>query len=125
MSDMKEEEAAPPEDPEVTELKKKLGDKRYESLAEDVAGLNVKFKTRRKKVQEKLLQPPTPTKEELDQLEQEVEENLKTKILIQDDFSFKDPYIGLSRFKKLKQKILPDYPRLGFEEPLIPKLCVF
>ena len=93
MSDKKEEEAALPEDPEVTELKKKLGDKRYESLAEDVAGLNVKFKTRRKKVQEKLLQPPTPTKEELNQLEQEVEENLKTKSTQNNCFTSISPFV--------------------------------
>ena len=54
-------------------------------------------------MKDKLLQPPTPTKEELELLEQEVEENLKTKILIQDDFSIKDPYEGLTFFKKLKQ----------------------
>ena len=104
--DKKEEEV--PEDPEVLELKKSLGDERYKNLAEYYADINTKFKKRRKKLKEKLLQPPTPTKEELDELEQEVEENLKTKILIQDDFSIKDPYEGLSFFKRVKQKVLPD-----------------
>ena len=38
----------------------------------------------------------------------EVEENLKTKILIQDDFSIKDPYSGISILRKIKQKVVID-----------------
>ena len=49
------------------------------------------------------LQPPTPTKEDLDLLDVEVEENLKTKILIQDDFSSAEADPGVSVFKRLSK----------------------
>ena len=93
------------QDPDLKGLQAKLGEQKFQKITEQTSFINNQFKNRRKRYREKLLQPPTPTKDELDQLDLEVEENLKTKILIQDDFSIKDPYQGLSFLKKYKQKI--------------------
>ena len=89
-------------------LRKELGDERYEKLLEKVSNINTKFKERKKRWKEKVTQPATPTKQQLEDLEIEVEENLKTKILIQDDFTEKNPHEGLKLLQKLKQKLLPD-----------------
>ena len=109
------ESESPANDPDIKTLQSKLGEEKFKQLTEQTSFINSQFKNRRKKVKEKLLQPPTPTKDELEQLEVEVEENLKTKILIQDDFSIKDPYGGISIFRKIKQKIVIDaiHPQSG------------
>ena len=103
------------QDPDIKSLQTKLGDEKFQQITQQTSHINTQFRNRRKKIREKLLQPPTPTKDELDQLELEVEENLKTKILIQDDFSIKEPYLGLSLLKKYKQKIFLDsiHPQSG------------
>ena len=102
-------------DPGLQELRVTLGPEKFEKLTQQTSHINTLFKGRRKLYEDKLLQPPTPTKGELDQLDQEVEENLKTKILIQDDFSSVDPYVGLSLAQKLKRKIILDaiHPQSG------------
>ena len=91
------------EDPDVKTLNSLLGDEKFKQIADRASFLSSQFKTRRKGVREKLLQPPTPTKEDLDLLDVEVEENLKTKILIQDDFSSAEPDPGVSVFKRLSK----------------------
>ena len=88
------------DDPDIKRLNSKLGDERFQQIADQASFLNNQFKNRRRRVREKLLQPPTPTKEDLDLLDVEVEENLKTKILIQDDFSSSEPDQGLSVLKR-------------------------
>ena len=75
------------DDPDLKILNSKLGDEKFRQITEQTLFLNSQFRARRKRVREKLLQPPTPTREDLEQLDIDVEENLKTKILIQDDFS--------------------------------------
>ena len=37
-----------------------------------------------------------------------MEENLRTKVLIQDDFTEVDPLEGMNRWKRFIKKILPD-----------------
>ena len=74
------------------------------------------------KWREKVVQPPTPTHEELQALDAEVEENQKTKILIQvavvavvahlmaphqDDFTMHDPSLGLSLLQRARHYLLP------------------
>ena len=93
------------EDKDMQMLMQKIGEEKFQQISQQSTFISSQFKKRRKKVREKLLQPPTPTKDELDQLDQEVEENLKTKILIQDDFKIKGQYEGLSLFNKYKQKL--------------------
>ena len=112
---MEEEKQTEIQDPDLKGLQVKLGEQKFQQIRDQTSFINNKFKNRRKKYREKLLQPPTPTKDELDQLELEVEENLKTKILIQDDFSIKNPYQGLSFLKKYQKKIFLDaiHPQSG------------
>lgn len=108
-------EDRPVDDPDLKILNSKLGDEKFKRLTDQTSLVNCQFKARRKKVREKLLQPPTPTKEDLELLDIEVEENLKTKILIQDDFSSSDPHEGQSLVKRLAQKFLsgPIHPQSG------------
>ena len=96
------------DDPDLKILNSKLGDEKFKQITEQTSFLNSKFRARRKRVREKLLQPPTPTREDLDQLDIDVEENLKTKILIQDDFSIRKPEGHVSVIKKLFEKIFLD-----------------
>ena len=96
------------DDPDLKILNSKLGDEKFKQITEQTSFLNSKFRARRKRVREKLLQPPTPTREDLDQLDIDVEENLKTKILIQDDFSSRKPDGDVSVIKKLFEKIFLD-----------------
>ena len=96
------------DDPDLKILNSKLGDEKFKQITEQTSFLNSKFRARRKRVREKLLQPPTPTREDLDQLDIDVEENLKTKILIQDDFSIRKPDGDVSLIKKLFEKIFLD-----------------
>ena len=93
------------DDPDLKILNSKLGDEKFRQITEQTAFLNSQFRARRKRVREKLLQPPTPTREDLDQLDIDVEENLKTKILIQDDFSSGKPAGDISVLRKFSQKI--------------------
>ena len=102
-------------DPDLDKLRVAVGQEKFDILTQQTRYFNHLFKNRRKLYNEKLLQPPTPTKGELDQLDQEVEENLKTKILIQDDFSSSDPYVGLSFVQKIKRRLFVDaiHPQSG------------
>ena len=96
------------DDPDLKILNSKLGDEKFKQITEQTSFLNSQFRARRKRVREKLLQPPTPTRADLDQLDIDVEENLKTKILIQDDFSSQKPDGDVSVIKKFWQKIFLD-----------------
>ena len=66
---MEEEKRSEIQDPDLKGLQVKLGEKKFQQIREQTSFINNKFKNRRKKYREKLLQPPTPTKDELDQLE--------------------------------------------------------
>ena len=96
------------DDPDLKILNSKLGDEKFKQITEQASFLNSQFRARRKRVREKLLQPPTPTRADLDQLDVDVEENLKTKILIQDDFSSRKSDGDVSVIKKFWKKIFLD-----------------
>ena len=96
------------DDPDLKILNSKLGDEKFRQITEQTLFLNSQFRARRKRVREKLLQPPTPTREDLEQLDIDVEENLKTKILIQDDFSSQTSDGDVSVIKKFSQRIFLD-----------------
>ena len=96
------------DDPDLKILNSKLGNEKFKQITDQTSFLNSQFRARRKRVREKLLQPPTPTREDLDQLDIDVEENLKTKILIQDDFSTRKPDGDISVLRKFSQKLFLD-----------------
>lgn len=96
------------DDPDLKILNSNLGDEKFKQITEQTSFINGQFRARRKRVREKLLQPPTPTREDLEQLDIDVEENLKTKILIQDDFSTLQTDGDLSAFRKFSKKIFLD-----------------
>ena len=103
------------DDPDLKILNSKLGDEKFRHITEQTSFLSGQFRARRKRVREKLLQPPTPTREDLEQLDIDVEENLKTKILIQDDFSSRQPDGDVSAIKRFWQKIFLEaiHPQSG------------
>ena len=70
------------EDPDVKTLNSLLGDEKFKQIADRASFLSSQFKTRRKGVREKLLQPPTPTKEDLDPEQQHIKD------FIEDEFYF-------------------------------------
>ena len=56
------ESESPANDPDIKTLQSKLGEEKFKQLTEQTSFIISQFKNRRKKVKEKLLQPPTPTK---------------------------------------------------------------
>ena len=76
------------------------------SLSVQLRAVSGRFRARRQAAWESLGQPPSPTRQQLEQLELEVEQNLRTKLLIQDDFSEPRPAAGRSLAGRLRERLL-------------------